>query len=94
MGAGLDNARKSRGAMKRSCRLGLFRVKQMVAARGVKQHAPTAACGSWRMFCVKWGVCEVLHAVLFLFFADNRHAESADNEHCACGHHHVALHAA
>ena len=32
VGAGLDNARKSRGAMKRSCRLGLFRVKQMVAA--------------------------------------------------------------
>ena len=25
VGAGLDNARKSRGAMKRSCRLGLFR---------------------------------------------------------------------
>ena len=49
VGAGLDNARKSRGAMKRSCRLGLFRVKQMVAARGVKQHASTTASGSWRM---------------------------------------------
>ena len=66
----------------------------MVAASGIKQHAPTTACGSWRMFCVKWGVCEVLHAVLFLFFADNRHAESADDEHRACGQHHVALYAA
>ena len=65
----------------------------MVAARGVKQHAPTTASGSWRM-CVKWGVREVLHAALFLFFVDNRHAESADDEHRACGHHHVALHAA
>ena len=37
--AGLDNARKSRGAMKRSCCLRLFRGKQMVAASGIKPQS-------------------------------------------------------
>ena len=54
--------------MKRSCRLGLFRVKQMVAASGIKQYAPTTASGSWRM-CALSGACVRFYTRLYFSFS-------------------------